>query len=304
MRKPDCIRRRLLRISNQCYDPATADEISRWTVAGAGSTNPRACTVKQDSALVGTIQLDRADAIVVACRGTLFGFGTPEQRVGTALDWLNNDECAQVPFEGNRGRVHLGFKSAIDDVWGELQPAVDELVSEKPARPIYVTGHSKGGAMAFMAAMRLRDRHPNSPIRVVTFAAARPGDSDFAAAYARSGIRTTRYECWPDPVPELPPGTMGSTLLRRFVAPLFDLPGLKDYRIADLPPFWPAGNRVPAGDWTSDARKSWWTMLRTLIGAHAVADADKLIKAHSIGPGSNYDALVCSETGADGCDHA
>lgn len=58
--------------------------------------------------------------------------------------------------------------------------------------------------MAALAAWRLKAIAGTPPLKVVTFAAAKPGDADFRAAYTAAGIDHTRYEYNIDIVPHLP----------------------------------------------------------------------------------------------------
>lgn len=68
-----------------------------------------------------------------------------------------------------------------------------------------MTGHSKGGAMASIAAMLLnRDKDLPNVTEVVTFASAKVGDSKFAKAYNKE-VNQTSYEYYLDIVPFLPP---------------------------------------------------------------------------------------------------
>ena len=306
MRNPNCIRRRLLRISAQCYAPHEADAICRWSLIPAGGRNPEECSLKQDSALVGSIDLDgEGKAIVVAFRGTLARLGSDEARTESALD------CAQIPFthpDGRpQGKVHRGFLEAVNNVWKDeggrqgVGSRLQRLIDEHADWPIYVTGHSKGGAMANIVALKIVDRWPHAKVRVVTFAGARPGDAAFAAEYAARVPNSVRYESWPDLVPELPPGGVGSWWLRTVIAPLLRIGKLKDLRIADLDPFYPVGTRVPAGNWMGDGARRGLAAITGLFGYKI--SPRKLILAHAIAPGTSLDELVCSDAGVDRCDH-
>jgi len=89
--------------------------------------------------------------------------GTDEMR-----DWLDN---ANVFAEKALfGEFHRGFWRSLEDVWGSLYKQYNELwkadvsknvvingklVVKKKARPVFITGHSLGGAMAIIAAARL-----------------------------------------------------------------------------------------------------------------------------------------------------
>jgi hypothetical protein len=80
--------------------------------------------------------------------------------------------------------------------------------------------------MAALAAWSLQGI-AGTPVKVVTFAAAKPGDADFRAAYEAAGIDDTRYEYNIDIVPHLPLSDGGFIdVLSRF--PLSDLPWFHD----------------------------------------------------------------------------
>jgi len=67
---------------------------------------------------------------------------------------------------------------------------------------LFIAGHSKGGGMAPLAAWRFHNAEGITP-KVVTFAGAHCGSSQFAAAY-NAEIDHDRYEFGNDIVPWLP----------------------------------------------------------------------------------------------------
>ena len=69
--------------------------------------------------------------------------------------------------------------------------------------PVYLTGHSKGGPMATLAATNLHLNGGPSP-HVITFASPHPGNSAFAACYD-AVITQRRWEFAKDLVPLVPP---------------------------------------------------------------------------------------------------
>jgi hypothetical protein len=75
------------------------------------------------------------------------------------------------PFE-NGARVHRGFLSALDEVWTEVDDALEEIAARGP--PIWYTGHSLGAALATLAAARRK------PDALYTFGSPRVGDDGFA----------------------------------------------------------------------------------------------------------------------------
>src|SRR5262245_23075607 len=120
-------------------------------------------------------------AIVVAFRGS---------EVPTTLDglkdWLltNANNLLILP-EGQIGtdfaaagvgaRFHRGFLGALAEIWDKLYAAVDGLMQAKE-RPLFVTGHSLGGALALVAAWRLQ-RNFMSVYQVYTFGAPMIGNA-------------------------------------------------------------------------------------------------------------------------------
>jgi hypothetical protein len=153
-----------------------------------------------DAGLVGVAP----DAIIVAFRGTL-PFRTPPT-ADIIDDWANDCDAVLVADPlGLKGKVHQGFLGAIDAFWDPLVTEVARLADANPGKPIYVTGHSKGGPMANIAAGRLYKLRPHAAIYVCTFAGARAGDEDFATAYTAAITNSDRYEFADDIVPHLPP---------------------------------------------------------------------------------------------------
>ncbi len=70
------------------------------------------------------------------------------------------------------GKVHRGFKEALQEVWPELEDYISNL--QKNDRRIWITGHSLGAALATLAA----DRYGNIQ-GVYTYGSPRVGDKSF-----------------------------------------------------------------------------------------------------------------------------
>lgn len=149
------------------------------------------------------------EAIVLAFRGsespaTLDGF----------KDWLltNANNYLILP-EGRAGtdfaaagvgaRFHRGFLDALDMVWAPLSTAAEAAIKTKE-RPLWVTGHSLGGALALLAAWRL-ERSFIPVHEIVTFGAPMIGNDAAAKAFeqAFSG-KIFRFVDLEDLVPHLP----------------------------------------------------------------------------------------------------
>jgi triacylglycerol lipase len=148
-------------------------------------------------------------AIVVAFRGS----EAPTTLDGLK-DWLltNANNYLILP-EGQSGtefvaagvgaRFHRGFLDALAMVWEPLFAAVDQALKSKE-RPLWVTGHSLGGAIALMAAWRFQ-RNFLSVQEIITFGAPMIGNDTAAKAFERefSG-KIYRYVDLEDVVPHLP----------------------------------------------------------------------------------------------------
>ncbi|MCA9055844.1 MAG: lipase family protein, partial [Planctomycetaceae bacterium] len=98
---------------------------------------------------------------------------------------------------------HRGFMAALAEVWDPLFQAVDGLQLEKE-RPLWVTGHSLGGAVALLAAWRF-ERQFLKVHQVYTFGAPMIGNPAAAEAFQKQFPgRIFRYVDTRDPVPRLP----------------------------------------------------------------------------------------------------
>jgi hypothetical protein len=123
---------------------------------------------------------------ILAFRGT--------ESLGNAL---TDVETALIRHQIFPGSVHLGFCHAVEAVY----PTVRVLLSEFDRElPIFVTGHSLGGAMATLVSHRLWV--DGFPVRAVyTYGSPRPGDRHFRDAYELPNYRFVNDN---DLVPHLP----------------------------------------------------------------------------------------------------
>jgi hypothetical protein len=233
-----------------------------------------------DAAFVGTMD----DGILVAFRGTL----PPALPVDaqTAADWLNNFDAIPCPGPAEfRGMIHEGFRGSGVALWAQILPEVERRLAGRTDVPLYIAGHSKGGALANLAAWLCLDRFAGVPIRVITFGAARCGDQAFANDFQASGdIVCDRYEYGWDVVPYLPLGGAPPPFLR-----FLDFhPALERF----------VRGYVPVGNLTYGGREgSLGTAIVRRLGALIHGERQTwpaVIADHLIGPGSGYESLVAS----------
>ncbi len=141
------------------------------------------------------------DGVVVAFRGTL----VPDiHDLASLLDWLQDFDAVPMNVDSIPGKVHMGFWRGLATIWDKLLAAVGPLLAAAGGNlPLYLTGHSKGGGLAQLAAMRFRVAGI-TPQGVYTYASPRAGDREFATAYDAALIGV-RYEYTDDVVPHMPP---------------------------------------------------------------------------------------------------
>jgi hypothetical protein len=255
-------------------------------LVGAGFIQPPTVVVggpdNIDGCLVGQI----ADGIVLAFRGTL---SFDIHRIPNLEDWINDFGASPTPATGFPGSVHSGFLKALQALLPGIADAiVKQRIGPLAEQPVLITGHSKGGAMAGLMAWQLQGIQ-RTPVKVVTFAAAKPGTAAFQGEY-NGQIDHTRYEYGNDIVPHLPPSQDG------FLNVLTSLP-LVGGRFAGLRRFdyEPVGilryideNRQIQGDSPAlRAKRSLWLAEEIISGRTAQVFAD-----HAIACGSGYMSAV------------
>lgn len=112
----------------------------------------------------------------------------------------------KVAFSGRDCRVHGGFWQAYQSVSTQVLELLAESLAAHP-RPVYVVGHSLGGALATLCALQLRSERPGmegDALRVYTFGSPRVGHGDFAELYDEQVPHTYRVINHRDVVPTAP----------------------------------------------------------------------------------------------------
>jgi triacylglycerol lipase len=186
------------------------------------------------------------DDLAVACFR-----GTQVNRLIEMLTDLKTDlSFVAVESAGLPGKVHTGFRAALDLIWDEIAPALIDAAGR--GKSVLLSGHSLGGALALLGAVRLA-----KPARVVTFACPRIGSEEFAEA--AKGIDIDRYVIAGDLVPRLPPRRWGYVDIgqRRVLEPNGSISVTPD-----LP-------RLYEVDSVSDAVENWGKALRLNLFDHS-----------------------------------
>ena len=172
-----------------------------------------------------------------------------------STDWV--DWVADFSFrtiEGGKlnlgGKVHAGFAKVIEGVWPQILSAISTVGGTQ--QQIWVTGHSLGGAMATLTAIKLA-KLGYSVAPVYTFGAPRQGNEDhIAEVKAWLGGKHYRILNGQDLVPRVPP-TVDGAMDFGFIIP----PKLREWAVKNL-----IGslNYLHSGDmvWFDDSQKAWY----------------------------------------------
>ena len=122
------------------------------------------------------------EVIFLAFRGT---------QPAKVKDWVADAKASLK--NDSKGKVHHGFKDALDVVWQEIKNKLDEYQNHA-RRPLWLTGHSLGAALATLAAARLAFDDDQVIQGLCNFGSPRVGNNAFTKAFdARIGERTFRF---------------------------------------------------------------------------------------------------------------
>ncbi len=100
------------------------------------------------------------------------------------------------------GRVHSGFHSEVNELW----PLLEQQIKENQ-RPMWFAGHSLGGAMAAVCAVRCKiSPIPSNPQAIFSYGAPRVGDRSYTSFLK---VKHYRWVNNNDIVPRVPPRWLG-----------------------------------------------------------------------------------------------
>jgi Lipase (class 3) len=290
---------RLLCVSEVAYGAVTSGPVARTAAMpyydGAGFLQPPTGIVDGPHAIDACIVGTTADGVVVGFRGTQ-PIDDPTKPLDERIrDWCQDFRADLVTQAALPGKVHAGFMAAVNALWPGLTKEVQrQLSATRGPAALYITGHSKGGAMSPLAAMKWLAESDVPRPTVVTFAAPRCGNDDFAAAFAKTIPGMTRYEYGDDIVPHLPPHISLIPMLTVASRSRFD--DLHDYEYQSVGQLFYIDSKETlespvAGslqDHALSLKRFGWLAEALLEG-----DFDQIVQAHRIDCGSGYQRAIC-----------
>ena len=149
--------------------------------------------------LIETFDQNDTQAILLEDDNYLFlGFRGTEP---TSVKDIKSDLKANTKTCVTGGKVHSGFDEAFGQTAVAIQAFLDQ--AEYIDKPLFITGHSLGGALATIAAKKLT--HKGGIAACYTFGSPRVGNVEWA-----TGIKVPIYRVVNavDPVTMIPPGTV------------------------------------------------------------------------------------------------
>ena len=136
-------------------------------------------------------------AVIVAFRGS-----------SNVKNWIDDFDATQVNYPKCSGCVvHQGFYIGYNTISAAVKSQIQLIIAKYRNAPIYVTGHSLGGALAVVAALDLKSTFSNVN-KLYTFGQPRVGNAAFAAYTASQMPDAFRVIHYADIVPHVPPSNM------------------------------------------------------------------------------------------------
>lgn len=149
-----------------------------------------------DTSGTQAILVSFTNLIILAFRGT----------EATSIKDIKSDAKAKTTACETGGKIHTGFKEAFDHVRFDIEKKLNE--DKLQNKPLFITGHSLGGALATIAAKKLT--HKGGLAACYTFGSPRVGDEEWIG-----NIKTPIYRLVnaADCVTMLPPSSETITVI-------------------------------------------------------------------------------------------
>jgi len=118
----------------------------------------------------------------------------------TSLDDWKHDVDTRTVNPKDNIRIHKGFYDQYMSVKNQIYGAIRNIYIAN----IYISGHSLGGALAYVCAVDIHLATKNPNINVLTIGSPRPGNKDFANYFNINIKHSVRYKNKGDIITKMP----------------------------------------------------------------------------------------------------
>jgi hypothetical protein len=196
-----------------------SDRFDPWMRHGTG-VSARFDLISDDQVLGGTglqaIMMSNDRYMILVFRGTQTIFSP------LPLDWMTNAAFAGAPLPApwaDAGvHIHGGWLSAADKVYPEVLDLIQEHRGSE-SKPLWIAGHSLGGSLSLITALRLQTTGDYPVQGIHTYGAPPTGALFWYKSYNAHGLqnRTQRWVNNDDIVPQLPLAGFSAVGLKNFI---------------------------------------------------------------------------------------
>lgn len=190
-----------------------------WLRHGSGGS-ARFDLVSDETLIGGTglqaIVMSNDRYIIIAFRGTQTIFSP------LPLDWMTNLAFAGAPVLASWAEagvlIHNGWLAAVDKAYKELLDLIQTHRGNE-SKPLWITGHSLGGCLSLILALRLQTTGDYPVQGVHTYGAPPAGAGRYYDSYNNQGLqnRTQRWVNDDDIAPQLPLVGYSAVGLKNFI---------------------------------------------------------------------------------------
>jgi len=163
-----------MNLSATTFDLDNARACAVWSAAAYQQS-----TISDAATATYCVVHEDADCIIVAFRGT-----------ACIRNWVTDARFERITLvsgvDGSRSKVHKGFNAAWNAILTQLFHTLGDTANAHACKPLFITGHSLGGALAVLAALALQ-RNGFPIAQVYTYGQPRVGNGDFKRRYEAAG---------------------------------------------------------------------------------------------------------------------
>lgn len=125
-------------------------------------------------------------------------------RGSSSIDDWKHDLDTRTENPKDNIRIHKGFFDQYISVKDKIYKAIQQINKNINLENIHISGHSLGGALAYVCAVDIHMVTNNPNIRVLTIGSPRPGNKDFANYFNNNIRESVRYKNKNDIITKMP----------------------------------------------------------------------------------------------------